>query len=244
MVNLLSYFRAYPDPHVDIDSYINYCGKIYDYVPILESSFFRENAWGEALAKEILFSVLEENQNFHYENVSLIFEGNHPLRLTPPLDHEFSTKFLFVDTTESRKEYLTSYHFSDSESTLGKNLSFIIHTYPEMCRAFLDSLEQLVSSLSTLEIRLDSDFIGMISSSDFLVGRLRFHSHREDLASLLEAQLGNHRYSTDWNLFFQKTCQEIALYVHDYVSFLKRSLGKESMEGKKVLVNQKKISKE
>ena len=77
LVNLLELFRKYPDSLVDINDYINYCEVQYDYENILKSIFFTERKdLGEQLAEQILCSILRRDDNYHYENVSLIKKDN------------------------------------------------------------------------------------------------------------------------------------------------------------------------
>ena len=42
LLNLLEFFRAYPDDKVQIDDYLNYCQMFYDYTEILEADYFSE----------------------------------------------------------------------------------------------------------------------------------------------------------------------------------------------------------
>ena len=41
LLNLLEFFRKYPDDKVHIDDYVNYCQMFYDYTEILESDYFQ-----------------------------------------------------------------------------------------------------------------------------------------------------------------------------------------------------------
>lgn len=43
LLNLLEFFRKYPDKKVDIDQYENYCMMFYDYTDILEASYFQNH---------------------------------------------------------------------------------------------------------------------------------------------------------------------------------------------------------
>ena len=42
LLNLLEFFRAYPDEKVQIDDYLNYCQMFYDYTEILEADYFQK----------------------------------------------------------------------------------------------------------------------------------------------------------------------------------------------------------
>ena len=46
LLNLLEFFRKYPDEKVDIDNYVNYCQMFYDYRDIFEAAFFQEHREG------------------------------------------------------------------------------------------------------------------------------------------------------------------------------------------------------
>ena len=41
LLNLLEFFRKYPDDKLHIDDYVNYCQMFYDYTEILESDYFQ-----------------------------------------------------------------------------------------------------------------------------------------------------------------------------------------------------------
>ena len=43
LLNLLEFFRTYPDEKVQIDDYLNYCQMFYDYTEILEADYFQKN---------------------------------------------------------------------------------------------------------------------------------------------------------------------------------------------------------
>jgi len=90
LVNLLEFFRMYPDSLVNIDDYVNYCEVQYDYTPILESDFFRNNKnLSRKLSEQILCSILRRDDNYHYENVSLIFKDGKPIKIAPIIDLNF-----------------------------------------------------------------------------------------------------------------------------------------------------------
>ena len=101
LMNLLEFFRAYPDKKADIDQYLNYCQMFYDYTNIFETDFFQEHTrLAEELATHVLVSILKGDQNYHYENVAFVCDSsNRILRIAPMIDHEFSTYFMFPDAT-------------------------------------------------------------------------------------------------------------------------------------------------
>ena len=113
LLNLLEFFRKYPDEKVDIDQYVNYCQMFYDFTSIFEASYFQTHRdMAEQLALQVLVSVVKGDQNYHYENVAFlckkaaksekssgkehIFE-DEILGLAPMIDHEFSTYHMFPD---------------------------------------------------------------------------------------------------------------------------------------------------
>ena len=88
----------YPDSAVNIDDYVNYCEIQYDYTKILTSTFFKNNGtFGEVLAEQILCAILRRDENYHYENVSLIFKNGKPQSIAPIIDLEFSQMFMYPD---------------------------------------------------------------------------------------------------------------------------------------------------
>ena len=122
LLNLLEFFRKYPDDKVHIDNYVNYCQMFYDYAEILESDYFQTHPAmaeeldtrdellaqitvsmggrvAEELVLQILVSILKGDQNYHYENIAFVCrEDDKILRLAPMIDHEFSTYFMFPDS--------------------------------------------------------------------------------------------------------------------------------------------------
>ena len=109
MINLYDYYEENPDELVDIKEYVNYCMKNYDYSKILQSSFVRNNKRiGEQLSYQILLSILRQDQNFHYENVNFYKED---MVVTPPIDFEFSTPFLYPDKPNQYKVDKAMVHY-------------------------------------------------------------------------------------------------------------------------------------
>ena len=96
LLNLLEFFRTYPDEKVQIDDYLNYCQMFYDYTEILEADYFQiHRGIAEDLAMQILISVLKGDQNYHYENIAFVCDASGQiLRLAPMIDHEFSTCYV------------------------------------------------------------------------------------------------------------------------------------------------------
>lgn len=110
LVNLLEFYRMYPDNLVNIDDYTNYCEMQYDYTPILKSDFFRNNeVLSRKLSEQILCSILRRDDNYHYENVSLVFKDGIPIRIAPIIDLEFSQMFMFSDKTNTHENKFSHY---------------------------------------------------------------------------------------------------------------------------------------
>ena len=108
LLNLLEFFRKYPDARVDIDQYVNYCEMFYDFTDIFSSAYFQQHTdIAEALAMQVLVSILKGDQNYHYENVAFLCRenkegsgegcGEEIIGLAPMIDHEFSTYYQFPD---------------------------------------------------------------------------------------------------------------------------------------------------
>ena len=110
LVNLLEFFRKYPDDLVNIDDYVNYCEMQYDYTPILNSTFFKSNKdFGTKLSEQILCSILRRDDNYHYENVSLVFKDGKPIMLAPIIDLEFSQMFMYPDELKTHERKFSAY---------------------------------------------------------------------------------------------------------------------------------------
>ena len=99
LLNLLEFFRMYPDEKVDIDQYVNYCQMFYDYTTIFEATYFQEHPQiAKELAMQVLLSILKGDQNYHYENVAFLCGADGEIHgMAPMIDHEFSTCFMFPD---------------------------------------------------------------------------------------------------------------------------------------------------
>ena len=138
LVNILELFRMYPDDTVDIDNYINYCEMIYDFEIILKSKFFMEHKdLARKLAEQVLTSILRRDENYHYENVSLIFKDGKVKGIAPMIDMEFSQFFMYPDELDTHEAKFSSY--DDGMCPIFKyddNLS-----YEENVVKFLDVVE-------------------------------------------------------------------------------------------------------
>ena len=115
LINILELYRKYPDNIVNINDYINYCERQYDYSDILNSTFFTENKeLGRKLSEQILSSILRRDDNYHYENVSLIEKNNKIVDLAPMIDMEFSEMFMYPDDEQTHKRNFSNYDESSS----------------------------------------------------------------------------------------------------------------------------------
>lgn len=193
-VNLLEYFKKEPDSKVDINNYINFCEMIYNYESIFNSDIFslREDL-SEQLSTQILFSILTRNQNFHYENIGFIYEGGEIISLAPSIDHEFSSMFLYIDCKEmhdkmnARYDDLLDVH---SKSILTENIRLIVKRHPELCKRFAQKLKKLRADLEDERIAIeDEDYIGTISSYEWMIGDTRIKKNNEELANRLEKSI-------------------------------------------------------
>lgn len=110
LINILELYKKYPDTLVDIDSYTNYCEVQYDYEPILKSAFFTEKQdLAKKLCEQILCSVLRRDDNYHYENISLIEKAGQIQSVAPIIDLEFSEMFMYPDNNELHKRRFSLY---------------------------------------------------------------------------------------------------------------------------------------
>lgn len=110
LVNILELFRMMPDKKVDIETYINYCEMIYDFETILDSDFFLVHEdLAEKLAEQVLTSILRRDDNYHYENASLIFKDGKVVRVAPIIDMEFSQFFMYPDDSVTHEAKFSSY---------------------------------------------------------------------------------------------------------------------------------------
>lgn len=212
LVNLLEFYRSHPDPHVNIDNYVNYCILFYDYTNIFESLYIQENSKiGEELAMQVLLSILKGDQNYHYENVAFICDAeNNVLRLAPVIDHEFSTMFLFPEDTERN-----ACHFWDllssiagiedtknikgkdeaerqllirSTTNLNRNIHYISEHYPNVVTLFLEKLEVFEKDIEAIHI-YDKGYLFPCNSYSFQIGQARYKNNNEKRAIELEENM-------------------------------------------------------
>ena len=168
-INIYDYFEHNPDINVNIKNYINLCPCIYNYLTILNSSLFQEN---EMLQKQlvwrILLSYLTRDVNFHYENVSLIYENDNIISLIPPIDFEYSTIFMYAESLEKHKNinewYNTQVNLHEN-SIVSDTIKYITEKFPDLINEFLNCLEILYNDLDNYQLSIfNSSFIGVFNS--------------------------------------------------------------------------------
>ena len=216
LLNLLEFFRKYPDEKVDIDNYVNYCQMFYDYRDIFEADFLQEHQeMAEQLAMQVLISVLKGDQNYHYENVAFLCDKDGGIiSLAPMIDHEFSTYFMFPDDVSRHVYWLMELsksirgwevrpgeydNFKDPEerklmeksaTCIHKNLLYIKEHYPQTTEEFLDKAEKLKTALTEASedflIRGNTEYPDCADSSAWLIGKARYKDKDEEKASAYE----------------------------------------------------------
>lgn len=191
IMNLYDYFMLYPDKNVHIKDYINYCGKTYDYVDILQAEVFIKNKHlSQKLAFSILLSILKLDYNFHYENILLYVKNDQIVDLVPMLDHEFSLYFLFPDTNQYGKcfqEYIVD--IMAEKGICYKNIAFIKQTFPKIYQSFIKKVNIFKKDIDNLHIQFDKEFIGKFSTHSWLIGDARYKHHDDKKAKEYEKNM-------------------------------------------------------
>ena len=142
-INILEIFKKYPEEKVNISDYVNYCEMQYDYEKILRSKFFTKHKdLGEALAKQILCSILRRDDNYHYENVNFIEKDNKIIGIAPIIDQEFSQMFMFIDDEE---EHIRKFNLYDKG--MGPDFEYNDDL------SFDENLEEFVNKLNKGSVR-------------------------------------------------------------------------------------------
>ena len=220
LLNLLEFFRKYPDEKVYIDDYINYCQMFYDYTEILEADYFQQHRdIAKELAMQILVSVLKGDQNYHYENIAFVCDASGKiLRLAPMIDHEFSAYFMFPDSMPRHRFWLQELKRSiegkpvepdeyrsfpnererrlmeKSAVCLHRNLYYVKEHYPEVTAAFLGKLMRLKKDLQqekeSFFMQKAKDYPDYANSDAYLIGKARYKDHDEEKAAAYEAKYG------------------------------------------------------
>ena len=239
LLNLLEFFRKYPDEKVDIDQYENYCMMFYDYADILEASYFQNyKDLAEQFAMQILVSVLKGDQNYHYENIAFVCnKKGEILRLAPMIDHEFSTYFMFPDNSAQHMYWYSElirsmeghevqdYEYDclknpkerqmmeKSAVCLHKNLVYIKEHYPEVTGKFLEKLNCLEHDLeenpSPFYLQENIEYPGTANSYAYMSGKARYKDHDEEKAKLLEEKYSSREKKIDFHVLSVQIVQEI-----------------------------------
>ena len=220
LMNLLEFFRKYPDDKVKINDYVNYCQMFYDYTQILEADYFQTyQELAEELAMQILISILTGDQNYHYENIAFVCnEAGEILRLAPMIDHEFSTYFMFPDSMSRHlywfeqlqrsiagdevqpEEYADFTNEKErrlmekSATCLHRNLIYIKEHYPKVTDVFLKKLDNLEADIrenkEMFYIQKNLDYPDHANSNVYLTGKARYKDHDEEKAEIYETKYG------------------------------------------------------
>ena len=220
LINLYQLCQENPTTLPDISSYINYCEMFYDYTKILNSEFMKQNpSLAEAIAKQVLCSILRQDQNFHYENV-LLFQSSDKLEAAPMIDHEFSTMFMYLDqprrndnlfalsqealegiSDEERQAATTDILRAVAIEKLeveGNNIDEIIALYPSTAIEFLENLKHFITDFSTTKFQIeDPDYLVPFNTDNFLIGQARWKENNERKAKALEVVLDQHFITPD-----------------------------------------------
>ena len=168
---------------------------------------------------QILVSVLKGDQNYHYENIAFVCnESGEILRMAPMIDHEFSTYFMFPDSTgqhmywfgelersiEGREiradEYdwlvnETERHMMEKSATcLHKNLVYIREHYPLVAEEFLKKLSRLENDLiehkEWFAVKKSPGYPDHANSDAWMIGKARYKDHDEVKAANYEVKYG------------------------------------------------------
>ena len=260
LLNLLEFFRAYPDDKVQIDDYLNYCQMFYDYTEMLEADYFQKNREiAENLAMQILISVLKGDQNYHYENIAFVCnKKGEILRLAPMIDHEFSTYFMFPDNSAQHMYWYSElirsmegpevqdYEYDclknpkerqmmeKSAVCLHKNLVYIKEHYPEVTGKFLEKLNCLKHDLeenpSPFYLQENIEYPGTANSYAYMSGKARYKDHDEEKAKFLEEKYSSREKKIDFHVLSVK----IVLEIKGIIRLLKVMLEKENGNWDKV----------
>lgn len=180
LINIFDYYMEHPEEGVKIDDYINYCMIDYDYTHILDSNFVKNNPKiGEELSYQILLSILRQDQNFHYENINF-FKTKDGLVVTPPIDFEYSTPFIYPDDDDQYYHMQLNYSnhlkikyerneidilreklFPKSMRSLflKQNIIHILKNYPQVMEQFIKNLEQFIVEIPYILLNDVENFV-------------------------------------------------------------------------------------
>lgn len=243
LLNLLEFFRMYPDEKVDIDQYVNYCQMFYDYTTIFEATYFQEHPQiAKELAMQVLLSILKGDQNYHYENVAFLCGADGEIHgMEPMIDHEFSTCFMFPDdpvehlywfgqlqrSIEGREAEAHEFDFlsrpeeralmEKSVMCLHRNLSYIREHYPDVTAVFLEKLRRLDADLAehpeAFYLQKAADYPDKANSYAYRIGKARYKDQDEEQAKRLEAQYAGKEKKIDFVRVSRDAVHEIRLVI-------------------------------
>ncbi len=201
IINLYEIFRDNPDPEINILTYQNCCGQFYDYTSFFETKLMRENKeLGQQFAKQVLLSILKLDQNYHYENPLFYMKDNKVQRMTPMIDHEFSSMFLFLDALPLNLKYwkdgmdslimpksdpsdIFQVYRYEAFASLSRNLDVILSTYPDISLEFLENLKRLIQEFQTEPFQLeDHQYLTPFSSENYKIGKAEFKKKDKEQA--------------------------------------------------------------
>lgn len=217
IMSLYEYFLLHPEKLVDkeIKDYTNYCMMYYDYDFFFETEFIKNNSqYGRKMAEAILYSLLRADQNFHYENISFLTEGEQVKDMVVPIDHEFSTMFLYPDNELAHIKYfgsflnslLDEYYGSTirklilkgqpedvvraSTSTNYRNIKKIVTLYPDLVEEFITKIQNMLEYLVNNPIHfIDDDYMMPFNSDSYKIGYQRYKNNNEIEAQKLESEI-------------------------------------------------------
>lgn len=209
LVNLLEYFIEHPDNNVNINNYINYCEKIYDYSDILKADIFQKRSdLRHSLENQILLSILKRDQNFHYENVSFIVKNQEIISLCPTLDSEFSLMFLYPEKRKINnvlnvcfeRSLNIPFHKGISEIIADEwklsykisldNILAIVKQDPDIISEFLKKLDLFIEDIQETDILFYNDnFFESLNSDAWKIGHARYKNQNEEKVKELEKSL-------------------------------------------------------
>lgn len=212
-INLLEYYKKRPDENVDIEHYINYCMKMYDYSDILNSDLFMGNKeLSKQLSRQILISILSRNQNFHYENVAILCDGKEMISLTPPIDQEFSSMFIYPENQEEHDKLQRQYDElmdTSNVNAITKNIKAIVKKNPEVSKEFITDLQRMKADLQKSSILIrNEEYIGKFSSDDWKVNRPKIKDHDIVTANFWESIVKDKRTEIDTETFASNVVTE------------------------------------
>lgn len=233
LINLYDYLKGNPQDDIDIENYINYCMKVYDYTHILNSKFVLENIeLGEEIAYQVLLSILRMDQNFHYENINFL-EEEGSIKVSPPIDFEFSNFFLYPDDYSRNSFERDSYFKSisiplektedsdlfkelcrqiglDDVSANRKNIICIVKKYPSVVSKFISNLDKFINDIRSIKLDDPDNYIDKFNSDYWNVYHYLYKENNSEKAHQLEQSI--ELKEVDKEVLFARITSEIYEY--------------------------------